>query len=370
MNLVKMIEDQLSGDSLNKVSSLLGTDPEATSTAASAAVPTLLSGLANLASNANGAGQLSKVLSGFDTSGIGNFANLLGGDSSSLLNKGSGLLGSLFGDSITASAANAICRFTGLSASTVKSLLALLMPLVLGKVATQWKSQGGTPSALTSLFADQKKNIADAVPTGFSLGDIPGWSGAQDVARAASKTTRRAVETTERAAPSMASWLIPLAVIAVGGLLLWKFLGSRPEAGRMAIDERAATTAEKVTAMKPELPDATTIPSMPKLTDDVTSMFKSVGEVFGGIKDAASAEAAAPKLEELNAKIDAMKKMMGQIPAASRETLQKVVDEQLGPIKTQAEQTLSVPGLSERIKTLINQVLSKLEEWRIIERQG
>ena len=128
MNLVKMIQDQLSGDVLNKLSSVIGAEPEATSRAASAAVPTLLSGLVNQFSSIDGAKKLSNVLSGLDTSAIGNFANMLGGDSSSLLGKGSGLLASLFGDGLINSAANAIGRFSGLSPNLAKPLLAYLAP--------------------------------------------------------------------------------------------------------------------------------------------------------------------------------------------------------------------------------------------------
>jgi hypothetical protein len=39
MNLVKLITDQLSGESINKLSSLLGADSESTAAAAHAAVP-------------------------------------------------------------------------------------------------------------------------------------------------------------------------------------------------------------------------------------------------------------------------------------------------------------------------------------------
>ena len=365
MNLVKSITDQLSGETLGKLSSLLGTDAETTGAAASAAVPALLSGLSSLASSTDGAKKLTNVLSGFDASSFGNLANMLGGNSGSMLQKGSGLLGSIFGDSMISSAANAIGRFSGLNSGVVKTLLSYLMPLVLGKVATQWKSQGGTPAALTSLFAEQKRNIADAVPGGFSLGDIPGADAAKDAVRAASQATRHTTETAGRATPSMASWLLPLALLLACGFLAWSFLRPRP-AAPPAVAQSTAKEADRVTVMKPAVPDTPAMPSISPLNGDMTGLFKSVTETLAGIKDAASAEAAAPKLEELNAKLDTMKKTVGQLPETGRATLQRLVDQQLKPIKEQATQTLSLPGLSDRIKELIGQIVQKLEAWHLI----
>ena len=367
MNLVKVITDQLSGETLGKLSGLLGTDSETVGTAASAAVPALLSGLSGLASNADGAKKLTSVLGGLDASSIGNFANMLGGNTSSMLQNGGGLLGSLFGDGMISTAANAISRFSGLNAGAAKTLLSYLMPLVLGKVVGQWKTQGGTPAALTSLFAEQKRNISDAVPAGFSLGEIPGVGVAREAVRTASDTARRTAETAGRAAPSMASWLLPLAAVLVVGFLLWYFLKPRP-ATVPAVAQKTATEGERVTAMKPALPDMPSMPNASQLSGDLTGLFKSVTETFAGIKDAASAEAAAPKLEELSAKIDAMKKALGTLPEAGRTTLQRVIDDQLSPIKEQAQRTLNVPGLSDRVKAIISQVLQKLEDWHLVER--
>jgi hypothetical protein len=291
---------------------------------------------------------------------------VLGGDPSSLLGKGTGLLGSIFGDSLTAPIASAISRFTGLNVGTVRSLLALLMPLVLGKVASQWKNQGGTPNALTSMFAEQKRNIYDALPSGFAIDDIPGLTGAKDAVRVASQTTRRGAETAQRSAPSIASWLLPLAVAVVGGLLLWNFL--RPRAAEQQVTDADAVTveSEEVTVMKPAVPDMPATPTAAQLTGDINATFKTLGETFAGITDAASAEAAAPKLQELSAKLDSMKKMLSQLPETGRATLIKSIESQLNPMKEKAEQTLALPGLSERIKTLIGEIVRKLEEWHII----
>jgi hypothetical protein len=369
MNLVKLIEEQLTNTVLGKLSSALGTEPDATGQAATAAVPTLLAGLTKLGSSNDGINRLTSVLGGLDASGLGNYSQMLGGDTSGLLNKGMGMLSSLFGDGIIGSTSAAISRYSGLDAGIVKKLIAFLAPMVLGKVASQWKSQGGTPSALTSLLADQKRHIIDALPAGFSLDSIPGLTDATEYVRSATDSTRRAAETTKNAAPSAMNWILPVAGVLLVGFLLWQFMKSRSEAGR-EVAQSAAREAQQVTAMKPAVPETPNLPSVSQLTDELNSTFKTLGETFSGIKDAASAEAAAPKLEQLSAKIDVIKKTMAALPEAGRATLHKVVDGQLKPIKDSAQQTLSLPGLSERIKLLINQIITKLEDWQIIKATG
>jgi hypothetical protein len=312
MNLVRMIEDQLSGDTLGKLSSAIGADPEATGAATRAAVPTILSGLVSQFSGSDGANRLSNILGGIDSSSASNFANMLGGDSSSLLSKGSGLLGSLFGDGMINTVAGVIGRYSGLNPNAARALLGYLMPLVLGKVASQWRSEGGTTGALSNLLASQKRNIADAMPAGFSLDGIPGMSGLTNAAQSATHATRRGAAVAERAAPSMLSWLLPAAVVLLGGFLLWNMLKPKPAEGPAVAESTPA--GEKVVAMRPTVPDLPDMPTAAQLTDELNGTFKAMGETFASIKDATSAEAAAPKLEELSKKIDTLKMMIAKCP--------------------------------------------------------
>ena len=372
MNLVKQILDQFSGSALGQLGSLLGTDAETTERAATAAVPSLLSALSGLASTDDGARKLSNTLESLDTGGLGNIAQMLGGNSSSVLSKGNSLLGSLFGDSMIASLASALARFCGFNSGIVKNLLAYLMPFVLGKVANQWKNQGGTPHALKSLFADQRENIADAVPAGFSLADIPG---AGEVKKAAYNTVRKATpEPVATSSPAM--WLIPLAIALLGGYFLWQFL-SRPGADQVA-DNRvrttaddvqdnrrhtARTTADEVRAMKPVVPDGIDIPSITGVRDELGGMFKSLDTTFTDIRDAASAERAMPALRELNTKIDSMNQTLSRLPEAGRATLRPVIEEQVNAVAEKARAASAIEGIGAEIKALIQEILTKLTRW-------
>jgi hypothetical protein len=243
-------------------------------------------------------------------------------------------------------------------------VLAFITPTILGKLATQWKSQGGTPAALSSLLNDQARYIPDSLPSGFSLDDIPGLTGAADTVRAAAHTTRRAADTAARSAPSLASWLLPLAGALALAFLLWQIFKPRP-GERPDATQTASREAETVTAMRPTLPDVD-IPDVSTATEEIGSTFRSLNESFANIRDAASAEREIPKLEELSAKIDTMKTAMARLPEAGRTTLQTTINESLVPLKEQAQKTLAVPGLTERFKQLITQIIRNLEDWQLI----
>jgi uncharacterized protein DUF937 len=368
MNLVKMLEDMLSGDVLETISAKIGADPDSTERAASAAVPTLMASLAKLASDTDGARRLSNVLGSVDTKAFGNIGQALAGESGGLLSKGMGMLGSLFGDGMLNNIVSAIGRYAGMDPAIVQKLLGFITPMMLGKVASQWKSQGGTPAALSSLLSDQARHVTDAMPPGFSLDQVPGLTAAADNVRAASQTTRRAAETAGRAAPSIASWLLPIAGAVVVAFLLWQFFKSRPEEGPN-VAQTESRNGETVTAMKPALPDVD-IPDMSAATEELSGTFRSLTESFANIKDATSAGQELPKLEQLSAKIDSMKAALARLPESGRSTLQSTINESIGPLKEQAQKTLSLPGLSERVKQLITQIMSKLEEWQLIKPAG
>jgi hypothetical protein len=255
----------------------------------------------------------------------------------------------------------------------VKNLLAYLTPFVLGKVATQWKNQGGTPHALKSFFADQRENIADAVPAGFSLADIPSVG---EVKKAAYSTVRKpAPEPVATSSPAM--WLIPLALALLGGYFLWQYMSRRPgveqtaantvrttaDDARTTVDQASRRTAEEVQAMKPVVPDGIDLPNITGVRDELTGMFRSLDTAFTDIRDAASAERAMPALRDLNTKIDAMNQTLTRLPEAGRATLRPVIEEQVRVVSEKARAVSAIEGIGVEIKALIQEILAKLARW-------
>lgn len=357
MNLVKDIVDRCSGDILNQIGAKLGVDEDAAGDAVQAAVPAMLGGLASIASREDGARKLTSAISSLGSSSMDDMAGMLRGDADALANRGSGLLSSLFGDGMIASLAGALGKYAGLTSGSIKSLLAMLAPMVLGKVASAWKAKGGTPQALTNLFAEQRHNIAEAMPSGFSLADAPDWSTAQ---RAAPSTATATADRYARPAKrSAASWAVPLALGALACLLLWSFMRPRGDAGAVA-DRPADQAKQEVTAMKPVAPEAPAAAEVARVQDDLRGALATAGKVFAEIKDAATAEAARPQLEALSARIDGLRKTLAMLPATSVTSFRETADRSITELEEQGTKALETPGLSAEIKSLIDGILQKL----------
>jgi hypothetical protein len=265
------------------------------------------------------------------------------------------------GDGLYGGMATAISRFTGMGPDAIKSLLAYLAPVVIGRVASQWQNHGGTPAALKAMFADQKRNIEDALPAGFSLSDVSGIGRIGDAGRSAAQAAR----TAENATRSLASTLIPLVLLVGGAILIWTLWRTRPQPQRAEV-QPTTNDAKEVVAMKPVAPDATAVPqavAMPEiggLEQQWTDMFGSLNKAFAGIKDNASAEAAIPQLEKLEPQLDELDATWQRLPATGRMTLTSFLGENITKIKEQAEQILALPGLADRVKALIGEIVRKL----------
>jgi hypothetical protein len=309
--------------------------------------------------------RLSGALGNLDDGMFGSFDRLIGGDASTLRQRGGGLLKSLLGDNVTGNIATAISRFTGIAPETVRSLLAYLAPVVIGRVASQWQNQGGTPTVLKTLFADQKRYIEDSLPAGFSLSDISGLNRIGDTGRAATQTAKHAEATTR----SLAATLLPLVLLAAGAFLIWSLWSRRPTPQQAKADP-ALAQPETVVALKPVVPEAepvdaavpelVTAPEVGPVQRQLTDLFDSLGKAFGEIKDAASADAATPQLEKMLPQIDQLSAAWQRLPMAARTSLATPLKASFTKLKEQAGDILMLPGIADNVKTLINQILEKL----------
>jgi cytochrome c556 len=365
MDLVKLIDEQFSGDVLGKLSSLLNTDSQTARKATSAAVPAILSALSGLAASEDSAHKLASTLGSLDNSHLGNMAQALSGDTGSFLQKGGSMLSSLFGDSLVANIAGAVGRYTHLDAGAIMKLLSALAPTILGVVAGQWKGLGGNLHALSGLFADQKQNIAKAVPGGFSLANIPGLAsanealrGAGDNARAAGYATpdlaRRAAGAAENTTRSLLNWILPLAALLLIAFALWSFF--RSNAGPAAANA-AKNEANVHTVMKPELP---AVPDAAAVSENLTGVFASATQTLSGIGDATSVASALPKLTELSGKIDGIRNVFDKLPEAGQAALGQIIGKQMAGFKEQAAKILAIPGVGEQLKPALDEITTKL----------
>jgi len=355
MNIVDVIKSQLSGEVLAKLGSLVGESEDKTKAAVGAAVPSLLSVLASLATS-GGADKLINALKQVDTGTGGGFGDVLSGQAGQVAEKGGSLLNILLGSNALPTIISILSKFSGVAAGPLKTLLSYLAPMILATIAKQFASKSLTPEVLSSFFAEQKPHINAALPPGLSLANIPGF--------ATATTAPRPVASTAPAESSgLPGWLLPLVGLALLGALAWYFFGNQraevkpvPETPPVVKEEAPKLVPERVVP-KVELP---AVPDPTKLSIDLTSVFTSLTDILGGVKDVPSAETAAPKLTDLTPKLDNLKTLWDKLPDASKSSISKIAVDHLGKLKELVAKVLAIPGVSEKLKPVLDIILAKL----------
>ena len=150
--------------------SVVGESESSTYQALHTAAPTVLSGMANMASSSDGANNLTSMIREGGYGGLAdNPMSLFRGGSATnyLLSAGQRHLGSIFGGD-TSSVVDLVAKQGGVSPSSATKLMALVTPLTLGVLGKRMSSQASGSSGLLETLSAQKDEIATAAPTGLS----------------------------------------------------------------------------------------------------------------------------------------------------------------------------------------------------------
>ena len=126
--------------------------------------------------------------------------------------------------------------------------------------------------------------------------------------------------------------------------------GSAVEATTEAASDAASAVSDAVTAMVGDV----------DVGGELTSMFEGVNETLGGITDVASAEAALPKLEELNTSLDSLTGLADQLPTDAVDGLSEMVSNSVSGIDGVMDSLKAIPGVGELIEPIITQIKEKL----------
>jgi hypothetical protein len=184
----QMLTQQLSGGGLSQISQQIGADEQTTGQALSAAVPLLLSAMANNASQPEGAQSLHQALSQDHDGAI--FNDLAGFLSNPQAVNGAGILGHVLGpkqDMVQ----TGLAQQTGLDAQSIGQLLLIAAPLVMGALGKTQHEQGLDANNLPSFLGQQQQlaqqsnpdmisllgNLLDMDKDGSALDDILGMAG-------------------------------------------------------------------------------------------------------------------------------------------------------------------------------------------------
>jgi hypothetical protein len=376
-NLVSVVMQFLTPDMIAKIASVLGLDRNIAQKAITGAIPALLASLADVASTPNGARQLTNTLS--QQSGtLENLKNLIGGSGQNLLQEsGSNMLSGLLGDGTLDTMAQTMGKFAGIGEGTSKSMLGMLAPVVLGALGQQQRSAGLDASGLASLLTSQKDQITAAMPSGLAgqlsaAGLIDGAtetmrSGAaaagaagSRIAEASERTAHRAGQAASAATRSTAAsqwpyWLV--AAVVLGGLA-WFALGPSREDTVAHVSPPATTRT--ATGTVGAAPTDLTVGGM-NLANQVSASVGSIRTLLPGITDAASAEAALPKLKEATAQLNEVNSRAAQLSPEGKSVLVKLIVAATPTINQMCDKVLATPGAGDIAKPAIDELRGKLD---------
>lgn len=356
-NLVSYVMQMLTPDVIGRIAAALGLDSGKVQSAVGAAVPAVLAGLGSIAAQPGGAQKIADAAKQ-QSGSLGNLAGMLAaGGPESLAQSGSQIISSVFGSKDGGALANAIGKISGLDQNASGSLLGTLAPLVMGGLA---QHSGGDLSAngIAGLLASQKDNIAAALPSGMS--ELLGGAGLLGSLGATTRATTAAAGQTARSAassvssisgagqraattapPASRNWLYLLvAALVIAGVLFYLF-------GRQS---------QPVT---PQVATGLTVGGI-DVGKQVKDSLASLQTTVTGITDAASANAALPKLQDAGNQLDKVSAVLGQLSAGQRAALTALVSPLIPTLNGLFDKVLAIPGVSEILKPTIDTLKTKL----------
>jgi hypothetical protein len=377
-NLVSVVMQFLTPDTIAKIASALGLDRSVAQKAIGGAVPAILASLAGVASTPNGARELTNVVAQQQPGSLESFKSLLGGSGqSTLAEAGSSMLSHLFGGEAVDTMAQSIGKFAGVGEGASKSLLGMLGPVVLGALGQQQRSAGLDAGGLASLLGSQKDQIAAAIPPGLAdrlsaAGLIDKASGSlRSGAAAASVAGSRITSASDRtiagasqaasAATRTAStqWPIWLAALAVLGGLAWFALG-RQGNEKVAEAPRPAPMQPATTGTVGISPADLTIGGV-NLANQVNSSVGTLKSLLPGITDVASAQAALPKLREATAQLNEVSNLAAKLNPEGKSALAKLIAAAMPAINQMCDKVLATPAVGDIAKPTIDELRGRLD---------
>ncbi len=378
-NLVSSILQMLPPDVIVRLASAVGIDRSLVQKAVTAAIPAILASFAGLASKSGGARQLSDVLSQQKPGGLDAMLGALGGSPQSVRSNsenGLDLLSMAMGRGGLGALTSALGNYANISAGKSESLLGLIAPFVVGGLAKQQTQSGLDAGGLASLLKSQSDQIASALPSGFANqlrdsgfldtleGDVrrktetlasAATTAAQPVrerAEAAQAAARSATQptSTSRGMETWPYWLAAVAILA--GIGLYYMMNNMRDT---QVAEPASKSGSQTTGA------ATPTPTAAELSGVVTSSVNGMRTALQGITDPASAQAALPKLQQMNTELDKIREAATRLPPQGRATIADQLTAMIPGFNELCERVLAIPGVAPVAKPVIDSMRAKLD---------
>ncbi len=369
MNIVNIVLDLLSSrDTLGKVSSMLGIGQDQADHALKATVPSIFASLLGTVNRPGGATTLSSILSRdqgtFDERDISRYFT---GSSS----EGTGMLGSVVGDSQVNQISSVISRFTGLSEGVIGKLVGFIAPVILGVLGKY--TRGLDASGITNFLMSQRHHIQSAMPSGLEsmlTTAIPGLRSVftEDTERTyATRTDEHRDETTratdrerfgrteryeeepepvgEHTGGSAWRWILPLALVAL-------FLYFVPKMVRTDRDR-----PEPVAAV-----DRSTEMEGREIIVEGSDLLARSSDSVNAIRDEAGAEAAVPTVRSITERWEDLQVRFNKLPEATKKQVVEALRPQADDFRAASESAMGIPGVREKLKPVLEEQFRQIEK--------
>ena len=373
-NLVSVAMQFLTPDMIAKIASSLGLDRSIAQKAIGGAVPALFAVLTDVASTPNGARQLSNVVTQQQFGSLESLKGVMSGTNpQTLAESGTSLLSGLFGNGVMGTLAQSVGKFAGVGTGSGNSILGMLGPVILGVLGQQQRLGGLDANGLASLLGSQKDHIAASLPSGlndlltsaglFDKAEGKLSSGIADASATASRiagtsertgTAQAAYATANTAKASLPYWLLALAVL--GGLAWFAF--GRPSGDTVTATAPAATPPPAVTVGA--APADLTVGGV-NLANQVNSSMGALKSVLPGITDAATAQAALPKLRETTAQLNEIASMATNLNPERKNALAKLIAAAAPTVNQMCDKVLATPGVGDVARPAITELRRKID---------
>lgn len=382
-NIVNLVKDQIGGQMLDQIKSVLGSEGPKASSAIGSVVPALLSGVTDMAGDAKGAEKLFNAVGAQDDRLLDNMGALLReGQGSSVVDQGSELLGSLFGSGGADKLGNVISSFTGVSRGGSNSLMGIVAPLIIGVIKRKFMGGVSSPSGLAGLLQSQKPQINAAMPAGLAdqlqnsgfLSSISASAadsvaqatgGVRQAANSVQDTVQEAANRGVKTGTDWKKYLLPIVGLAI---LVWgatQFFGGSSTEDVADTATGAATTAtdaatDAAATAIDAVADAAGSVDVDALGTQLTDMFGGATDTLSGITDAASAEAALPALEGVGESLGGISGMIDQVPEAARGPLNAIISNGVSALQPLIESASAIPGVGAIIEPIVGPIMETL----------
>ncbi len=164
-NLVASISEFSSPEFIVKLATASGLDRSMAAKAVSAAVPTILSSLADLVTKPGGARKLMSAVAEQSADRESFSSNLLG--PAQCAAAGNSVLSYLLGGAAPNLLASSIAGMLGANSTAMRTVLGMVTPRVLSGLSRFQRAQGLDADGLARMLVAQESNIVDAIPAGL-----------------------------------------------------------------------------------------------------------------------------------------------------------------------------------------------------------